>query len=331
MDHHALVCNFIFILLIRSGSLQLLDDENICLKHPDSLVIANPEDCNSFYACQLGNAIKVICPNKSIFNPTIGNCDPDYTDCVNDESETNDKNEILSEDINENALTSETEETEPTTSSSLNSTNSDVSVTDENTNEISTSSSNVALETTTSNPSTNTPEDFSSQSSNLPTNTTPSLTTTSTEEIDCDTTHKPDPPIASNLCPSKDSDEPTFFANHLFCDSFYLCYHGRPYEMFCPAGFNWSQEHKKCILERESNCVDSTGYKVPKCPSNGQFFIPHSERCNLFYYCENGIRSIQQCTAFEQWDVVERTCKLDISAKCIKTIPRSQRAQYFVL
>lgn len=172
-----------------------------------------------------------------------------------------------------------------------------------------------------------------SASTNLPTDTTSIASTILPTEDpnNCETCLEPIKPLYVQ-CPSNDTDVPSFLASDLFCDSFFLCYHGRPFEMFCPVGYYWSQEHKKCILERESNCTDSSvGNKIPKCPPNGQFFIPHSDRCNLFYYCENGIRSIQQCTAFEQWDVIEQTCKLDINAKCIKTLPKSQRAKYYTL
>lgn len=243
-----------------------------------------------------------------MFNPKLGNCDPDYTECIIDDElliVTNeaDKKDLMSEDMYDDYDDIDTSYSE------------DVGTTTD------------AVSTELSNSTNSTPN--SSSTTNLPMDTTTTINTVSTEETpsDCETCTQP---VPLNQCPSVDTEDPSFLPNDSFCDSFYLCYHGQPFEMFCPRGFYWSQENKKCVLERESNCTDSSGIKAPECPSNGQFFIPH-ERCNLFYYCENGIRSIQQCSAFKQWDVVERTCKLDTSAQCIKAIPRSQRAKYFEL
>lgn len=281
-------------MLIRNGMGQQREDENsICLKHTGNVLIPNPIDCHSFYACQHGYAMKIICPNDSIFNPKLGNCDPEYDVCVIDENGMAEIKELLSEDINHAGEYDTTDLSTSTTTTPTTSTST--------TNPIETSTTTTTI---------------------IPT------TTTEQNPDDCETCTDS---TLSNLCPSEDSEDPTFVESDSFCDSFYLCYHGRPYEMFCPNGFYWSQEEEKCIPQWKSNCTDSTGIKAPKCPSKGQFFIPHSDRCNLFYYCENGIRSIQQCTAFQQWDVVEQTCKLDVRAKCIKAIPRSQRGKYFLL
>lgn len=283
-----------FVTFINDGLCQQIEDENICLKHPGNLIIGNPYDCYSFFACQHGNAIKVICPNNSIFNPKLENCDPTYSDCIISEKDATlngmpENKELLSEDI------AHDDEVEVVTDSD------DLSDVDT--------------------------EDTDTDTEMLDP-TTP-LFLDSTTIADCETCTT-DP--LNVQCPSNDTEVPSFLPSDSFCDSFYLCYHGKPFEMFCPVGYHFSQERQICILERESSCTDSSvGNKVPKCPLNGQFFIPHFERCNLFYYCENGIRSIQQCTAFKQWDVIEKTCKLDFTAKCIKTIPRSQRAKYYKL
>lgn len=237
-----------------------------------------------------------------MFNPVLGNCDENYTDCIIDDEHFTPSNVTDNEEI-------------------------------VNTDDDTTVSENVWTTDSSSEADTIPPEESPSGSSiatNSPTDVTFIPNTFLPEETpaECETCTQP---IPSNRCPSTDTEDPSFLPNDLFCDSYYLCYHGRPFEMFCPRGFYWGQEKRKCISERESTCVDSTGVKAPECPLIGQFFIPHTERCNLFYYCENGIRSIQQCSAFKQWDVVEKTCKLDISAQCIKAIPRSQRAKYFVL
>ncbi|XP_037032733.1 uncharacterized protein LOC119071780 [Bradysia coprophila] len=292
-------CNIFCIILFKDGACQQIEEENICLTHPGNLVIANPYDCYSFYACQYGNAMKIVCPDDSMFNPMLGNCDPNYTECIIEGehftlSDVTEKKDLLAEDMNDT---------------------DGIDTTDTITTEISI--------TTNSAPS-------SSSTTNSLIDTTTVLNTTPSEEPPggCETCTQPSP---LNQCPTVDTEDPSFLPNDSFCDSYYLCYHGRPFEMFCSRGFYWSQDNRKCISERESKCADATGVKAPECPPTGQFFIPHTERCNLFYYCENGIRSIQQCSAFKQWDVVEQTCKLDISAQCIKAIPRSQRAKYFDL
>lgn len=280
-------------MIIKNGSCQQTESENICQKYPGNLIVANPYDCYSFYACQYGNAMKIICPNDSMFNPKLGNCDSSYTDCTAKEydgtlNDNLDKTDVLSEDM----------EYHDDDDDDVGATNSD------------------NTETVT----------------NSPTDTTPITSTNASTEDPTNCETDPEQILPYVQCPTNDTESPSFLPSDSFCDSFFLCYHGRPFEMFCPIGYYWSQEHERCILERESNCTDaSAGNKIPKCPLNGQFFIPHSERCNLFYYCENGIRSIQQCTAFKHWDVIEQTCKLDMSAKCIKTLPRSQRAKYYTL
>lgn len=321
-------------MFITDGSTQQIEDGNICHQHSGSLIIANPYDCHSFYACQFGNAMKIICPNNLIFNPKLENCDENYKVCINEEEPTvlnnvANKKEIMSEDIDDDGgevgPTDSENESNTEATEFLNSTAS--STTTDYPTSVPTSSDATSILSTIS--TVPIPSTFSTEPIPSTFSTEPIPSTISTESIpnECETCTS----LPPNRCPMNDTEDPTFLPSDLFCDSFYLCYHSRPYEMFCPSGFYWSQEYVKCILERESNCTDSSGYKAPKCPAEGQFFIPHKERCNLFYYCENGIRTIQQCTAFQQWDVVEKKCKLDISAKCIKAIPRSQRAKYYTL
>lgn len=292
---------FIIIVTVRYASCQQIDDGNICSKHPNNVIVANPYDCYSFYACQHGNALKIVCPNNSIFNPKLGNCDPNHLECIVEEEE----DATLSVVNDKKDMSYERDETN----------SEDISNTGTETTEIMSSTS------------------FPPTTTNLPTDATQTNSVTSTTEdpFNCETCPKPVPPYYVQ-CPDTDTENPSFLASDSFCDSFYLCYHGSPYEMFCPIGFFWNQEVKECILERQSNCTDASMWSnVPKCPLNGQYFFPHTERCNYFYYCENGIRSIQQCTAFKQWDIIEQTCKLDVKARCIKTIPRSQRAKYYTL
>lgn len=304
------ICNIFFgVIFVKNATCQQTNDEIICSQDPSNVIVANPYDCHSFYVCQHGNALKIVCPNNSIFNQKVGNCDLDYLECIEEEEDVtmnvlNDKKELLSED--EGDLVGE--------------------VSSENISTIGSETTEIFNSTSS----------FSSTTTNFeltPTDVTASTAVISTTEdpLSCETCSEPIQPH-NVQCPLNDTQNPSFLPSDLFCDSFYLCYHGRPFEMFCSSGFYWNQDRKECILERESNCTDSSvGKKVPKCPVNGQHFFPHSERCNCFYYCENGIRSVQQCTAFKQWDIIEQTCKLDISARCIKTIPRSQRAKYYTL
>lgn len=307
----AVICNILFLMSVKDSECQ--NNENICSKYPSNVIVANPNDCFSFFACQHGHAMKIICPNNSMFNPKLGNCDSTYLGCMVEE-----KNAMPIIDTDEYELLSEDTSYESTSTNTIsdNGTTTDNGTATDVTNEQFTSTSpNVSTTTSISSSST--------------TDAEPNPMMTTDDPNNCLSCTTPIPPYNFiPQCPPNDTEIPTFLPSNSFCDSYFLCYHGRPFEMFCSIGYYWNQELNECILERDSNCIDST-MQVPACPSKGQHFFPHSDRCSYFYYCENGIRSIQQCSAFKQWDIIEQTCKIDINARCIKTIPRSQREKYY--
>lgn len=137
----------------------------------------------------------------------------------------------------------------------------------------------------------------------------------------------------ANPCPCQDTMLPTYIANRFNCQIYYMCYRSRPLELSCCQGQHWSQQHKKCIHQHESSCgirPESATIKLPSCPERGCAVFPHLTVCEYFYYCEDGVRSIQQCDAFNQWDFYSQRCVIRSEAKCITSVPIHLRAQLYL-
>lgn len=137
-----------------------------------------------------------------------------------------------------------------------------------------------------------------------------------------------------NPCPCRDTLSLTYFENRFNCEKYFICYRSRPIEMSCCRGFYWSQQHKKCISQIGSSCgikpIHAASVNLPNCPARGCAVYPHLTVCEYFYYCEEGVRSIQQCDAFYQWDFYAQRCVIRSEAKCITSIPMHLRSQLYL-
>lgn len=133
-------------------------------------------------------------------------------------------------------------------------------------------------------------------------------------------------------CPCYDTASPTYYASSRQCDKYFLCYRSRPLELSCCRGQHWNQRLKKCIPEHFSECGITPVAAVsliPDCPHYGCAFYPHPTVCEYFYYCENGVRSIQQCDAFYHWDFYSQRCLIQSQARCITSIPLELRRNFY--
>lgn len=139
-------------------------------------------------------------------------------------------------------------------------------------------------------------------------------------------------------CSCHDTPTPTYHRDARHCDRYFLCYRGRPMPMSCCPGSHWSQAAGRCVPAQRSRCsanvtvpsLSGTGGEWgPTCPATGRALYPHPTVCEWFYYCENGVRTRQQCSAFTQWDCRQRRCVAMTQAQCIKSVPSSSRLQYY--
>lgn len=138
--------------------------------------------------------------------------------------------------------------------------------------------------------------------------------------------------LEDNPCPCQDTLSPTYFASQYSCEKYFLCYRSRPLELSCCRGHHWNQQHKKCVPENMSSCGirhNPTSLNLPSCPARGCAMYPHLTVCEYFYYCEDGVRSLQQCDAFFQWDFYAQRCVIRSEAKCITSIPSNLQAQLY--
>lgn len=86
-----------------------------------------------------------------------------------------------------------------------------------------------------------------------------------------------------------------------------MCYHGEPIMRTCADGLYWNIDSQKCDLPENVYCeiqVDS----LVRCPREGVALLAHPFQENLFYFCDNGIFTIQQCDVFNYWDDDLKIC-----------------------
>lgn len=139
-----------------------------------------------------------------------------------------------------------------------------------------------------------------------------------------------------NPCPRYDTQAPTYFASRFNCDKYFMCYRSRPLELSCCRGHHWSQPLQKCIQQSVSSCgirhepAASGTATVAGCPARGCATYPHPTVCEYFYYCEEGVQSVQQCDAFYQWDLYAQRCVLRSEAKCITSLPAHLRGRFYL-
>lgn len=101
---------------------------------------------------------------------------------------------------------------------------------------------------------------------------------------------------------------------------YYICYHGKPMPMNCPAHLHWNEQIGKCDTPENAKCdirpnnANATDY--PTCPDDALKFFPHPDNCNWFLYCNKGHMTVQQCPYAHLWDYKVEKCLDRNIAKC---------------
>lgn len=68
----------------------------------------------------------------------------------------------------------------------------------------------------------------------------------------------------ANDVPSKCID--SYFSDSNDCEKFYICVHGRPVSMSCPASLHWNNQVKTCDYANSANC-NMNNNQTPNQPS----------------------------------------------------------------
>ncbi|XP_055374508.1 uncharacterized protein LOC129607505 [Condylostylus longicornis] len=259
---------FTFTILNLSIGLQTINE--LCEDFPIGTRIPHPEDCNLYLKCTKDNnksfALVISCQNNIFFNPNTLECDPNYESEICPKPKTS---PIF------NRSTTTKRKTKKTTTLRTKTTRS---------TQKKTKQTNKSTSTKTTIEPTIIPDDYEYYDD---------LTTT---------------PINTNNgihCPEIDNDQVKFLENLDDCTKYYMCYHGRALPLRCWNGLHFSMKHMTCTPPEIANCsANATPY--PNCPIFGRALLPHPEECRYFFYCTNGIKTIQQCGSFDYWDIIEK-------------------------
>ncbi|XP_059153172.1 uncharacterized protein LOC131938944 [Physella acuta] len=108
------------------------------------------------------------------------------------------------------------------------------------------------------------------------------------------------------------------------CQTFFMCNHGNPIRMSCPATTTFSETYQTCV-NKDSHFDTCTRENAIRECSRGSTLIPHPTACQRYYNCsDNTTRSIfsrftqfeMECPYPQLFDVTERRCKPYREAYC---------------
>ncbi|XP_063917586.1 endochitinase-like isoform X2 [Zophobas morio] len=115
-----------------------------------------------------------------------------------------------------------------------------------------------APRTTTTTPERTTP------TTTEPTTPKPSTSTTTSTPVPHTTTEHTSTVLTTTLKPGHGSDprcineSMNYWSHPVHCHMYVECYQGDSYEMVCPQGLYFSEEHKRCVNSDESECCTSS-------------------------------------------------------------------------
>ncbi|XP_037953452.1 probable chitinase 10 [Teleopsis dalmanni] len=150
----------------------------------------------------------------------------------------------------------------------------------------------------------------------------------------------------ASLSQLENQNQITFVGSSNNCQRYYMCYYGQALLQECSANLHWNPNIGKCDLPQNANCrigsnsvvqneitvnnnqpnvvsnsnTNTATNDLINCPTYGQHIFPHMERCNSFIYCVKGHAIPQQCTFFNHFDVISKSCKWRTSALCVKDL-----------
>ncbi|XP_076372826.1 uncharacterized protein LOC143257671, partial [Tachypleus tridentatus] len=141
----------------------------------------------------------------------------------------------------------------------------------------------------------------------------------------------------SKVCPPQNGKFPVFLPHTENCSLYYVCDHGIPKLMRCPAPLHFNRElnRRRCFnttmpvaddnrtIEQESTShrsIRTTTIDPSKVcpPQNGKFpvFLPHTENCSLYYVCDHGIPKLMLCPAPLHFNRELNVCDYEWRAGC---------------
>ncbi|CAH2988058.1 unnamed protein product, partial [Chilo suppressalis] len=131
------------------------------------------------------------------------------------------------------------------------------------------------------------------------------------------TSSSPAPPI----CP------PGTFGNiphPELCNSFFMCAGGIATQLFCSSGFEFDRERRTCVAIAPGGCSMSTvaPFGLSKneerkiCPEVISTVVPHSDICNAYYVCEQGVHTQLYCSRGYEFDSETKRCELISAGGC---------------
>ncbi|XP_059153192.1 uncharacterized protein LOC131938959 [Physella acuta] len=132
----------------------------------------------------------------------------------------------------------------------------------------------------------------------------------------------------TNRCPQPTATYPNpaafLYGSPDDCQTFFMCSHGNPIRMSCPATTTFSEAYQTCV-HKDSHYDTCTRENAIRECSRGSTLIAHPTACQRYYNCsDNTTRSMfsrfsqfeMECPYPQLFDVTERRCKPYREAYC---------------